>query len=662
PSLALTQKIATTKKTLMNKPEKIKKTMGLKSIKFDEINVKQGVFGVLKDNFNFENLSVNTKIDIQIRQLEIDSTSFIDPELFLDNLDASIILSELHYQLPDSLHFIDLKRVSLNTLPKEINIDSIKYYATSNKLDKNRSFTLNEFFIPKFNFYGFEFGNLLINKKIDADLLVIEQPDFNIITQKNKQNNQQFKLSELNLYDKINKHFKALNIKNIDINNASILHSNRESFNPKNTNYANIHVNISGLMVDSLHQQTENLLNAEDISVQMDDYDLNFSDSLYKLNIKEFGFSTGRKSFFANLINLNPTKGREEYAKLRQKEISLNYLKTKSLTASGVDFQKLIDQRQFLIKNIDINNIQFHTYKNKQYPLDSVLKIPLPLQYVLRAKDLIKIDTIKLHNAYLGHEILGKNALENGFIDFTNIDAEIINLTNDEKSIEKKEETVVKASGYFMDQSLLTTSFHFPLDSKSGEYYYGGTLDTLDMKSVNPLLENLVFISLNDGIVKNINFSISANDDYAEGKLKMIYDDLKIDLISKKKSDSLVIEKRGLFSMVANSIIKDSNPKRKGGFTKEGRVYFERNPYKSVFNYWTFSLLSGMRSTLGFKSKQLKERLKLEKGSEKYAKKFNRKSNRINKRKVHTIENQIQKELKDEEKNRKKEERKKKKK
>ena len=661
PSLALTQKVPTTKKTLMNNPEKIKKTMGLKSIKFDEINVKQGVFGVLKDNFNFENLSVNTKIDIQIRQLEIDSTSFIDPELFLDNLDASIILSEFHYQLPDSLHFIDLKRVSLNTLPKEINIDSIKYYSTSNKLDKNRSFTLNEFFIPKFNFYGFEFSNLLINKKINADLLVIEQPDFNIITQKNIQNNKQVKLSELNLYDKINKHFKALNIKNIDINNASILHSNREFFNPKNTKYANIHVNISGLLVDSLHQQTENLLNAEDISVQMDDYGLNFSDSLYKLNIKEFGFSTGRKSFFANSINLNPTKGREEYAKLRQKEISLNYLKTKSLTASGVDFQKLIDQRQFLINNIDINNIQFHTYKNKQYPLDSVLKIPLPLQYVLRAKDLIKIDTIKLHNAYLGHEILGKNALENGFIDFTNIDAEIINLTNDKKSIEKKEETVVKASGYLMDQSLLTTSFHFPLDSKSGEYYYGGTLDTLDMKSVNPLLENLVFISINDGIIKNINFSISANDDYAEGKLKMIYDDLKIDLISKKKSDSLVIEKRGLFSMVANSIIKDSNPKRKGGFTKEGRVYFERNPYKSVFNYWTFSLLSGMRSTLGFKSKQLKERLKLEKGSEKYAKKFNRKSNRINKRKVRTIENQIQKELKDEEKNRKKEERKKKK-
>lgn len=137
----------------------------------------------------------------------------------------------------------------------------------------------------------------------------------------------------------------------------------------------------------------------------------------------------------------------------------------------------------------------------------------------------------------------------------------------------------------------------------------------------------------------------------------MIYDDLKLGLLSKKKSDSLVVERRGLFSMVANSIVRDKNPRRKAIGPKKGRVYFERNPYRSVFNYWTFSLLSGMQSTLGFKSKQLKERLKIEKDTGKFNKQYRKKKYKITKKSQKVIDKQIDQELKDERKNRKKEER-----
>ena len=130
---------------------------------------------------------------------------------------------------------------------------------------------------------------------------------------------------------------------------------------------------------------------------------------------------------------------------------------------------------------------------------------------------------------------------------------------------------------------------------------------------------------------------------------------MKIDLLNKKKTDSLQVEKRGLFSMVANSIIENSNPKRKGGFVREGRVYFERNIYKSVFNFWTLSVLSGIKSTLGFKSKQLKERLKLEKITEKFVQRSSKIKAKKYRKKEKILNKQIEKEIKQEQRHRKKE-------
>jgi hypothetical protein len=270
---------------------------------------------------------------------------------------------------------------------------------------------------------------------------------------------------------------------------------------------------------------------------------------------------------------------------------------------------------------VDINRAQFHSYRNIQYPLDSIARPASLLSYIFNYKNDIKIDTLKILNAYVGHDILGPNAKENGIIDFTRIDGQIFNLTNMKQEILKNKSTNIFATGYLMDKSLITASFSFDLDSEDGDYMYEGILDTFDLKEINPLLENLYFVSVMDGLVKSISFKIEANNDYSTGNMRMIYDNLKIDLLSKKKTDSLQVEKRGMYTLVANSVIKNSNPRVKGGFAKDGRIYADRNSYKSVFNFWTISIVSGMKSTLGFKSKQLKERLKMERIKKKFIRK-----------------------------------------
>jgi hypothetical protein len=658
PSFAITQK----KEKPRSKPAESKKNTARKDfniakIKFEELNIKDGVVGILKESFNFEKLISNAKLNVSVRNFELDTFALSNPKEIFDNLDATISLSETHFQLPDSVHFINLEKLEFSTSQKQIDAKNFEFKSVNILGLKKNGTTLEEITIPEITFTNFELGDLVVDRELFSDQLILQKPGIHLFNQKGKLEKAPVKISQLNLYNKIKQGLNKISINNIQAKDASLNLQKREGFKTTISEYNRIFASISGLLIDSLHQDDSRLLNADDVYVNIKNYGFNFSDSLYHLNIKDLGFSTGRKSIFAKGIDLNPNYGRQEYADLKQKEINLNYLKSNEIEAKNVDFQRLFDNREFIAGKIDLDKIQFHAYKYKQYPLDSVRKVALPLEYLWKAKNLIKVDTLKITNSYIGHDILGKNAREDGFLDFTRVNIEMLNLTNDPEAIKNEEETRIKASAYLMDEALLTTSFHFPIASKYGEYIYGGHLDTFEMSSINPLLENLLFVTIQDGTINGLDFNVVANEDYSTGRLTMLYDDLKLGLLSKKKSDSLVVERRGLFSMVANSIVRDKNPRRKAIGPKKGRVYFERNPYRSVFNYWTFSLLSGMQSTLGFKSKQLKERLKIEKDTGKFNKQYRKKNYKITKKSQKVIDKQIDQELKDERKNRKKEER-----
>ncbi len=342
---------------------------------------------------------------------------------------------------------------------------------------------------------------------------------------------------------------------------------------------------------------------------------------------------------------MNPTIERDVLAQKAQKEIKLIYLNVNELVADKFNFKSFLSDEKIIAEQVSINDFKLHSFKNKHFPLDSVLKIALPVDYMINAKNYIKIDTLAINNSYIGIELLGANSSETGYFDITRLNGTVTGISNDKKLIDNGLTMKIKADGLIMDEGLLTASFRFPLNSKYGEYFYGGKLNSMQMKSFNPLLENLFFVSLREGLIDSMNFNISANEDYAEGKMKFSYNNLKFDIRNKKKSDSLIVARRGLVSMAANSIIKDNNPRRNGGRIKEGRIYYERDVYHPIFHYWTLSALSGIQSTMGFKSKQLKERLKLEKLTKKHKKISAKKKSKIKRKEKKKHQKEINEEL-----------------
>lgn len=643
PALTLSKKYVNNTVPINNKQAKTlpKRNRKMPHIIAQQINVIDGIFGIIQHSEYYKKLQTTTNFNMQINQLKFDSIAMLNPASFISKVDLNMKLTDIHHHPHNKKNTLDIDSVTFNNLKQKLNINNVHLLIKDKAFDQKIS--MEELAINKLTLSGLQLGELIINKKFIGKHLLINKPQITLFNNKSNKFSKKSKLSELNLYTKIKPSLKLVDIKKIITDSIKLNLITQEGINISNKTYNKMHANITALLIDSLHQHDGRLFSADDITFHIKNYNTNIGDSLYHLSTNDLGFSTGRKSIFAKQINIHPNYSRKQYANKVHKEFNLNYVQAKELSVEQVDLIELIDNENMIAKKINIDSIKYINYKNKKYALDSVEQLALPLDVIWKSKHLIDIDTIEVNNSYLAHEVLGKNARNTGFVDFTNVNIALTNLTNIPDSIKQDSITKLLINAHLMDNALLKASFHFPILSPIGEYAYMGNLNNFQMSSINPLIENLFFVSVKSGKLDSLNFYVIANDEYASGNMKMFYNSLKINLINKKKKDSLIVAKRGLFSIFANSIIRNKNKR----FKTNNRIYFERNIYRSVINYWTLSILSGMRTALGFKSKQLKLRLKQERSFNKYQSIFTRFTKRRNKKQEALRKKQFRQELRE---------------
>jgi hypothetical protein len=65
--------------------------------------------------------------------------------------------------------------------------------------------------------------------------------------------------------------------------------------------------------------------------------------------------------------------------------------------------------------------------------------------------------------------------------------------------------------------------------------------------------------------------------------------------------------KKGVVNWVANDLVVNDNNPAKSGKMKTGVIFFRRDKEKGIINFLWKSTLSGLKSTMGFNSKEQKE-------------------------------------------------------
>jgi hypothetical protein len=255
------------------------------------------------------------------------------------------------------------------------------------------------------------------------------------------------------------------------------------------------------------------------------------------------------------------------------------YFKSRSLVSSYIEIGKM-DVNVF-----DDNRKKFR-HVNKSAFQDMIYNYP----------GIIHIDSIGLISGNVTYTEHVEKANEPGRISFNDIHAKIYKITND--TIYKTENASLELRGdaLLMGKGKMTILLKGRIFDNHNTFSLNGTLSGFEANELNPMLEKNAFIYVTSGKIDAMNFSFTANNTKATGKMIMLYHGLDIAVKNKRTDDTTAFRER-LISLIAKRKVLDSNPIPNED-VREGIIDYERDPERFLFNYCFKSILSGIKSSL----------------------------------------------------------------
>src|SRR5690606_16689876 len=152
-------------------------------------------------------------------------------------------------------------------------------------------------------------------------------------------------------------------------------------------------------------------------------------------------------------------------------------------------------------------------------------KKPLPMELLQSMSMPVEIDTILIDKTKITYEEFPEQGFESGKVVFQDLQALFTNISN-RTYYNKPNHAILKASTNLMGKGKLEATFQLPIGG--GNYRATGRLNGFALSHLNPVLENLAFISVETGRLNEMEFDFNYNDKVSNGNLTINYRDLKI--------------------------------------------------------------------------------------------------------------------------------------
>jgi len=609
------------------------KLRGIKLFKANGIKLQDGHIHLLKQVDSVDQEVGNSKVNLLVDQFRLDSVTLNQDFTtfpFVDN--AVINFNDFHLNLKDSIHAFRAKEIELSLIDSLLWLRGIDLGARQGQnqvaaLDSSGISSTYDIKIPDAKLFGINYGALLKNRDLKARTALLNQPklDLTIFTELKEKYGSREELSvqnpQFNLYPSISKQLNSIYLPKVQVVDMALDYHRHAPSDTFDINLPKLSITATNWLVDSLAYGLPNkFFHSDDVLLHVHDYATLSKDGLTELSLKDASLSLANSSFQIDQLEYHPTVSPYQYAlKLGEQKMSTQLL------AQGIhgqiDMIKYLQQRKLEGSKIAVDSLQVDMFRDMEMPESFERKYPpLPQDLLRRMKMPFKLDTFELKHANLVYEHHGVkttpyysfnaekhqiDTAKTGSIWMNDMYAMLTNITNDTLLSKDHQYMNLDLETQIMGQGQTEARIEFDLLAPHYDYKLEGEVEEIELPVLNSILGAAVKLNINSGNVKYLKFRIRANDSISEGTVRFRYKDLQIAVIDKHKENISVL------SLIANAVIRKNNPKP-GRLLKEGQVFSRRDPTKSVTNQITMALLSGIRSSIGVESKELREKIKYE--------------------------------------------------
>ncbi len=239
------------------------------------------------------------------------------------------------------------------------------------------------------------------------------------------------------------------------------------------------------------------------------------------------------------------------------------------------------------IKMVSLNAPQAEIFRDKLVADDPSIK-PLYSKSLRELSFDLTIDSVKIKDAFLKYEERVQKENSGGSIQFHDLNADILNVSN---TYEEPEKTEINIQAVFMDKTPIDVDWSFDVNNEHDQFVFRAAVGPMEADKMNRFTEPNLKVRL-QGHTNRTYFTIDGNNESSTIDLKINYSDFKVEVLQKDGK-----KKNKFLSAVVNIFVsKDSD--KKGEKFKEGTGKATRNKTKSVFNFVWISIQSALQKIM----------------------------------------------------------------
>lgn len=331
-----------------------------------------------------------------------------------------------------------------------------------------------------------------------------------------------------------------------------------------------------------------------------------------KLDIGYVKFSSGDRqyNFLFNDIHVNslekkmsvgevaskPVAGEESFAAKYPYQQDRFDISLQNLTLSGIEMENLFDHK-IIASSLNVQNTIAKIYRDLNKPLEPVSKVGgYPSQLLQKLNFPFSIGRADLPSVFLEYREKQAANKRTGTIGFYKTSLHLTNITNVASEIAIDNRMTINFQTSVLNRIPLEGKFSFLLGSSDGSFDFEGKTKAFNAASFNAISVPMAMVKIKTGHISEISFDITGDNFKASGPFTMKYEDMKIEVL-KKDALADTIKKRGLASLLANIVVKNSNPLN--GELRKVTAVQERNTHKSFFNLVWKTVFNGIKNTVG---------------------------------------------------------------
>jgi len=322
-----------------------------------------------------------------------------------------------------------------------------------------------------------------------------------------------------------------------------------------------------------------------------------FPRAQYEIHGADIRASIADSEIAADSVTVNSLSGDDRFFAASTYRRTLFTAAISGCTAHGTDIFGLLQKNRYHARSVQLAGAFLKVLINKEKPFQKHGPNPLmPNQALALVKAAIQVDTFAVTNARLVYQERFEYNAKPAELAFENVKVMAQGFSNDSDA-----DAYIRAQGNFMKAGagLMKMTMTIPPASRGLSLHYSGSLDKMDILSINAWLEIAEHKRIKSGNLDSASYDITVSNNRATGNVHAIYRDLSLAALDEKRKEGGFIDAITTFLMNVLKL-RGTNVPDKSGAMKIGKVHYVKKPDDAFFQVVWYALRSGLGDVVGF--------------------------------------------------------------